>query len=391
MGRSRPALLMLTALLTALACSLPQPPTGAPPEITPDVGVTPWTEVPPASEAPPPSETPTEPESLVVTHQDPVFNLYALDGTLVESRPANGLQWARPGTAQVVGDAIYYVDSGGSSLGGVVRRVTATGSEELTFTRVPDMQSLTFSVSADESMIAWSSNTWQGSAPVSWLWIADIHGGGLRQIAQTVPGDPIDDFFVLEPVAWVPGGDLVFAWQISGIGGYILFFGYSSLYRHTPASGSTTPLVPLAPETGAPCWSGLSPDAVYAVGACAPGAAVVERDLGTGAETIFPFLPDQGQAGAGAYSPSGARLAYAVARGDMDNEAGQVIVRLNRGEVPVSIASHAPGHFERIEWVDEERMVVGYWQGDVGLIDLLRVDGTRTSVCGGHFVGLLRP
>lgn len=398
MKKRLPALLMVAVLLAATsACSLPFPPTGTPTQATlevevPSATLSPMaTEPPTATVAPPPTEPPPAPEPIVVTHQDPVFNLYTLDGTLVGTRPATGLHYARPGTAQVVGDAIYYVDGGDSGLGGVVRRVTSAGSEELAFTRADVTRELTFKVSPDQSMIAWANNVWQESGAFSWLWIADINGGGLRQIAQSVPGDPIPDFYVLEPVTWLPGGDLVLAWQISGIGGYILFSGYSSLYRYSPSTRATTPLVPLGPEIGALCWSTLSPDGAYAVGACDLLGGVVERDLATGTDTVFPVFPDQGRAGAAAYSPSGARLAYAIARGNEDNEAGQVIVRLRAGEAPVSIASRAGGYFNHILWADEERLVVEFRPAELGGVELLRLDGTRNAIGAGHLIGVIRP
>jgi hypothetical protein len=380
----RTAALVMAALIASavvLACAIPLP-SGPSDEPSPPPGDGPAeTEVP---EAPPP-------EPIVVAHVEPAFHLYALDGTLLDTRPADGLSWARPGVVQVVGESIYYVDSGGSSLSGVVRRVTDAGSEELAFTRAEAMASLTFAVSPDESRISWAYGTWSGTAPQSQLWLANLDGSDAAMVLQSDPADAIEDFYVLEPVGWTPDGDLVYAWQVSGIGGYILFFGYSSLYRYDPSTGVTTPLAPVGPSTGAPCWSGVSTDGSYAVGACGADRGVVERELATGTETGFPAFPDQGQAGAGAYSPSNGRLAYAIARGDMDNESGQVIVRLARGAAPTSIASHSPGHFDPVYWADEDRLVVGYWSEGDSMVDLLGIDGSRSPVGPGHLVGLLRP
>ncbi len=87
---------------------------------------------------------------MIVTHQAPDFYVYSLEGALVETRPAEGLAYARPNTAQVVGESIYYVDSSASSLGGVVRRVTSAGVETLDFTAGRGAVHLTFAVSDDE-------------------------------------------------------------------------------------------------------------------------------------------------------------------------------------------------------------------------------------------------
>ncbi len=177
---------------------------------------------------------------------------------------------------------------------------------------------------------------------------------------------------------------------MTGIGGYILFFGWSSLYRYSPADGGSTPLSQPPRMGTCPCWYGLSPDGAYAVTGCGQDG-MMERELATGTDTAFPVMPDQGQQGAAAYSPSGERLAYAIARGNPDDEAGQVLVRLRRGEAPTSIASQSPGYFERILWADEDRMVVGYFLSEGGSVDLLNVDGTRSPIGDGALIGLMWP
>ncbi len=380
-------IVVTACLLAALACSLPQPPTVSTAETA--SATSPPTEEAPASPAPTTAEPPLEP--LAVIHQGSVFLLAALDGTPSGSLPAAGLDWARPGRVQVVGDAVYYVDSGGSGLGGVARKVTAGGTTELPFTLAEPMAVLTFAVSPDETRIAWAYARWDESGNHSELWAANLDGSAAQLVAAASPSDELEDYYVLEPVTWLTDGSLIYAWQISGIGGYILFFGYSSLYRYDTVSGATTPLAPVGPTAGAPCWSSLSPDGAFAVGACAPDHSMMERNLGSGVSTIFPAFPDQGQAGAGAYSPSGSRLAYAIARGNPDDEAGQVIVRLHPDEPPVAIASQGEGYFDTLLWVDEDRLVVGYWQGDAGSVDLLRLDGTRTPIGSGQVVGLMWP
>ena len=60
----------------------------------------------PSTQARPEAATPTAivvstpaAEPLVVTHFGAGFRVYALDGTLLETRSAEGLSWARPNTA----------------------------------------------------------------------------------------------------------------------------------------------------------------------------------------------------------------------------------------------------------------------------------------------------
>ncbi len=273
------------------------------------------------------------PEPLVVTHQGSDFNVYSLDGTLVETRSASGLDYARPNTAQVVGESIYYVDSSDTGMGGVVRRVTSDGVETLDFTAGEEMASVTFAVSADERRIAWTHSTYEAAGVVSQLWIANLDGRDAQMVVESDPSDSIEEYFALEAVRW-EDGDLIYAWQVTGIGGYILFFGWSSFYRYSPVDNISTPLIPASAEGTGPCWYAVSPDGMYAVGGCGDGG-MRERELSSGTDTAFPVLPDQGQQGGAAYSPSGERLAYAIARGNYENESGQVLVRMSRGEDPM--------------------------------------------------------
>jgi len=374
------ALGLLVILAIVLGCSAPGRILGESPLATLVEGLPGDEESQPGSEPTPGGEesqpggepTPGEtaaPEALVVTHQGSSFNVYSLDGTLVETRSAGGLDYARPNTAQVVGESIYYVDSGGQGLGGVVRRVTSSGVETLDFTAVEDTDTLTFAVSEDESRIAWTQAFYGQASRFSKLWVAAIDGSNPQLIVETGPPYDLSEYFALEAVRWVEG-DLIYAYQVTGIGGYILFFGWSSFYRYSPEDGASVPLVPASEESAGPCWYAVSPDGQYAVGGCGEGG-MRERELSSGTDTAFPVLPDQGQQGGAAYSPSGARLAYAIARGNYEDESGQVLVRLSRGEDPSVLSTQTPGYFERILWADEERMVVGYAEGESSAVDLL--------------------
>jgi hypothetical protein len=331
-----------------------------------------------------------------VTHAGDQFRFYGLDGSLVDTWPAAGLGFAREGVAQVVGDAVYYVDSGGASLGGVVRRVSGTDVTELGFTAAEDLASLTFAVSPDESRIAWSHSAWDAAGNTSRLWIASVDGSGQTLVTEASPNDAIDDYYVLEPVTWTADGNLVYAWQISGIGGYILYFGYSTLFLYNPGTGATTELAGFDASPGAPCWSGVSPDAAFAVGSCAlegAAAGMRERDLETGGENVFPLWPeDQGQDGAGAYSPSGSRVAYSIARSNPDAEAGHIITATHLGSDVTLVASVDGGTFDRLLWLDDDRLAAGYWAGDTNGVDLIRLsDLARTPVGEGRLIGLLWP
>lgn len=382
----RPIALTLLLALAILACSLPGIPGTAEP-----------TPAPPPTEEPPPPATEPSADPLVVLHDRAagLFRVVTLAGAPVETRPASGLEWARPGNVQVVGDVIYYVDSGDASLGGVVRRVTAAGSETLPFTQAEPLETLTFAVAPDQGRIAWATASWDASGTQSELWIAHIDGSDARLAVQRTPADPLDEYYLLEAVGWFADGRVLYAWQISGIGGYILFFGYSSLYAYDPATDAVTPLAPIpGPGVGVgPCWGGLSPDAAFAAGWCGPDRVLRERNLASGAETVFPAWSDeQGQLGAAVYSPSGTRLAYAIARGDSENEAGWLLLAPHGGGDQTLVASVAPGYIDGVRWADEDRLVFSSWSGDASAVELLRLsDLVRTPLAAGRLIGLMGP
>jgi hypothetical protein len=79
-----------------------------------------------------------------------------------------------------------------------------------------------------------------------------------------------------------------------------------------------------------------------------------------------------------------------VARGDPEDEAGQLMLVAARGEGPSLVASQAPGAFDEIQWIDEERMAVGYWDGEETFVDVVAVDGSRSAVGQGRLIGLMR-
>ena len=120
---------------------------------------------------------------------------------------------------------------------------------------------------------------------------------------------------------------------------------------------------------------------------------MTEREIATGDESVIPVWPvDQGQAGAAAYSPSGEGFAYAIARGDMDDERGRLIVVVPRGAGPRQVAMVDWGYIEEAFWADEAWLVFGYWGGNAGHVDVVRVaDTARTAVGDGQLVGLMWP
>ncbi|HET7011023.1 MAG TPA: hypothetical protein VFI11_09630 [Anaerolineales bacterium] len=375
-------------LAAALACSLPGTPTAPPPE--PTLPPEPTAEVLPTAEMAPtdsgePTAAPTG-DVIAVVVSDDLISLYRLDGGSVGRWEAPGITWPRQGWVQVVGGSVYYVKPST----GAVAAVSWTGTTDFSFTAMPNLSA--FAVSPDEQFMAWSTTSYT-DVPVSQLWMSRLDGSDMRMILESDASDEIADWFVLEPVTFGHDGSLVYAWQITGIGGYILFGGYSSLYRYDPATGTSTPMAALVGDSTGPCWGGIREDLAFVAGHCvgADGTmAMRERNVLAGTENVFPEFPDQGQAGAAVYSPSGNRLAYAIARSNQDDEAGQIIVRMSPEAAPASIASITDGYFRILFWLDESQLLVGGMEAGQDQVYLVQLDGTRFSVAPGVLAGWMR-
>lgn len=379
------ALVALGILTSILACNF------QPPENTP----TPLTEVPLETIVPVPTDpvpvTPTETvaDNYLVTYSADSFHIRQADGTLIESRPAPGLQsWASPNTFQIVNDNIYYVDSNGSGLTGMVKVVSSIGITDLPFTSTIDLAKLTFCISPDETKIAWANAKWADSQ----LYVANIDGTDVQLITQSDPADTFEDHFVLETVSWISDHELVYSWQISGIGN-LLFFGYSSFYGYDISSASLFDIAPLIPSSGMPCWSSIDQAGTQALGSCegssgSPGMRL--RDLTSAAETIFPLLPGQQQSGAGSFAPDSDRLAFGIGEWQ-GNEAiiGAVAVRMNNIDDPFVLAAAPEGYFHRTVWLNADRLYAGGSESDIEKVYEVTMAGVVVYVTDGELIGIM--
>lgn len=366
---------LLIVLAGGIACGAPSTPSASQ-----QAGV-PASDTPPVASSEAPTASPDVEPRLAVL-RDGAFHILSLAGAEVEAWPAPGLEFPGVGTIQAAGGALYYlVPSEG------VFRLTAEGSTLLTFTTMPGLEA--FAVAPDESRIAWSGYQSNEASLEGQLLTASMDGSMAQEVAASSSDDEISEYFIPRPVRWSSSGDLLYSWQITGIGGYILFFGYSSFYLHSPSGGDTA-LTGL--ENGV-CWSDVSSDLAYAVGSCravpADPRQMREVELASGMESVFPLLPEEGVQGGAEYSPSGSQLAYLVARSNPEDEFGQIALRGRRGELPTSIAS-TPGYFSRVEWIDEQRMLVSIWGTAVNTVEVVAVSGERTPIAEGEWGTVLR-
>ncbi len=395
--RSRSRLMAsLLGLLLLSACSLPfQQPTSTPVPPTPTATQAPTvtsTTLPTQQ----PSATPTTP-SAVSIHGYAVFDRQqgAVRGydlaTKAElfSYPVPGSNYFTPGQVQVVGETLYYFSMQDQTVNQVNKNISA----KLNF--LPKDTALGFAVSADGKQIAWGTLIQGQKNPGSELWVASIDGSNAKKVASIDPAANTK-WLTLRPFTWLDDGRLLFIYAPTGIGGYILFNSFAGISVYDPSVASEpvkTLLAPDAPGSGILCVNGVSPDLKIAVTTCGSQTQgqVVLRDLASDKLTAIPMLPDQGQAGSPFYSPSGDWLAYAVARGKQDDEAGKAAVVPAAGGDPQVIASFSGGYVQVAGWVDEDRLLLQTYQNDLASLWEVRRDGSALAkLADGIFIGLVQ-
>ncbi len=383
-------ILFLTACnLPGQATSTPLPPTLTPlPVITETVPLPPTATVPPTQQ---PSETPTAPTALrgfaIYDRQNGEVRGYDL-GTKAElfKYPIPGSSYFNPGQIQLVGETLFYF----SAQDQTVLQVNKNISTKLNF--LPKDVALAFAVSEDGTQIAWGTYIQGNTNPGSELWVANVDGSGVKKIASIDPATN-SKWLVLRPFKWLDDGRLLFIYAPTGIGGYILFYSFAGISVYDPAASSnpvTSLLSPDAPGSGILCVNGVSPDLKIAVTTCGSQTQgqIVLRDLASDKLTAIPLLPEQVQAGSTLYSPSGALLAYAVARGQQDNEAGKAAVVPAEGGQPQVIASFSGGYVQVVGWVDEDRLLLQSYQNDqASLLEVKRDGSALAKLADGIFVG----
>lgn len=396
--------LMATILLLIIlaACNLPQQAanTPLPPTSTAAPAATSTSLPVPSTPTTPPTQQPTATPTTAPAITTQGFSVYdrqkfEVRGINVETKAelfkysVSTTDYLNIGQVQMVGDTLFYF----SSKDQMVTRVDKNGPAQLNF--LPKSFSLAFAVSPDGKQIAWGLDTQGQNNPGSELWVANVDGSGAKMITSIDPATNTK-WLVLRPFRWLEDGRLLFIYSPTGIGGYILFYGFAGISVYDPAGGNNAikPLLATnAPGSGILCVNEISPDLKTAVTTCGSQTKgqVILRELATDKLTAIPLLPEQVQAGSPVYSPSGGWLAYAVARGQQDNESGKAAVVAAAGGQPQVIGTFNGGYVHVVAWVDENRLLLESFQNDQGSVWLVNRDGSGlVKLADGFYVGTVK-
>lgn len=159
----------------------------------------------------------------------------------------------------------------------------------------------------------------------------------------------------IEIVNWTADGKLIYGTRPFGIGGYILFAGWNDLYLYDPADGTVRDLYVNDGTTNF-CVNSLSSDFTQMAVGC---ETIQIQNLVTGAKVDLPAVPEQTRAGSAKFSPSGALVAYAIGRGDPENEHGKVVVApADRSGDQTIVATIDGGYYQVLGWADEQTLIL---------------------------------
>lgn len=349
-------IIMLGTIIFFSACTPQQTPTPAGPDLQATIAAletqiaqpSQTVEIPTEEPQPKPSPTPGEIQSEYAGFM--VFADQKFIGLDFNGQPI-GFSVDAPG---VEGPSLY--DASVFNLGVLhayapdmqMRVVTATGVSALDFISME--QPVHAVISPDGSQVAWAKQFYGSDAPGSELWAANIDGSDARMVDQILPENNADRWLTLRPLEWTRDGKLLYATQLTGIGGYILYPGWNSLRLYDPADGSLTVLVEDKPASM--CIHSLSRDRSLAALGC---LEIQIRKLADGSEVTLPALDLQNVAGSARFSPSGQWVAYAIAANNPDNERSQVVVAASDGSGELyPIQTMEGGDFHVLGWVNED-------------------------------------
>ncbi len=189
------------------------------------------------------------------------------------------------------------------------------------------------------------------------------------------------------PFRWTPDGKrLFYSMEPSGLGGYILFGGHSSLYSLDVASGQSTELIPPDIQHTTICLADLSPDFTMVGSSCDKQITVITMATKQKTAIALPstLKPDDvGQMGDVRFSLDGKRVAFSMARADPSNEQGWLAITDDlSGSSRLLATAPAGAFYSLMGWLDGSHLVVAVHNlnsgsGAIDSLQIMPTDGSK--------------
>lgn len=239
--------------------------------------------------------------------------------------------------------------------------INATGQHDLTFIQNPTYGlALWRGGDGSQPMLAWGTMPTTTDQSTS-LMFANIDGSNLTTLMteNNTSGARVQ----LMAELWsADGKSLYFSKEPMGLGGYILFSGASNLYKVDIATKEVTELVPQAPATGPQtCLDTISGDYRFVADSCTPNLITV-RDLQSGTSSAIQMqagFTSFRLIGGARFSPSGDRVAFALAKHDPSDEQGWVAIgNSSGGESKLILTGDAGSYYTVLGWLDDQTLLI---------------------------------
>jgi hypothetical protein len=396
---SRQRLLLAVIALAALACNtlagavsttMPTPVVVVPSDTPPpaatqppdDTAAPPATETAPAPTPEPPTATaepatpvPVEAWRIAVQAPDGNIGVYDLDGQPRPIDEAAETLYVRLRLTTDFDDPV---------------RLYAIGPEGVVAVEgVDDIQENIVAYTGPENPgLAWAAYQVDGDGSItSQIIVSDLAGGNRRTVLEET-----SEMTHLGVWRFASGGQrLLFSHEPLGLGGYILFGGISDLWALNLADGAADAIV-LDMQAGAICLDDLSPNERRAAHHCNLDApAVIDRDSNAVTTIEPPSEVDEFRLhGDVRFSPAADRVAFALARGEPEDEQGWVAVS-DGLEGPSRLVATAPTgeFFQVVQWLDDNTLLLQSWGEVPGVWFAFADGGDPTRFADGTVLGVM--
>ena len=208
-----------------------------------------------------------------------------------------------------------------------------------------------------DALLAWGTYTSTSESGTANIYVSRLDGSGVRAVVTETQSVMLPS---LMPLRWsADGKTLFYSSEPTGLGGYILFDGFSSLYKLDMETGVTTTLIP-RDSLHMICLDDLNQSLTLLTDHCGERAIHV-LDLTTSvSSTITPpaVVTDATALGNAMISPDNARVAFALGRNNPEDEQMWLAVSNGlSGEANLVFTSPAGTHANLAGWLDANTLV----------------------------------